>query len=1067
MHYGLTNLIGSGSGGVNVDPVSSAACATVAAYSQCNVKIIVESGAVAGSLGFSVNNSTSLLSKLSQLAKATPAVLQIGIEQAAYNSLSGADGITLSYYHTVINGTPYILVSGLVASSNVGSFNKIVLVDSNGNEIPSQMLVGDTVNNTQGTTFSVLLPIPTGNNISQTIKVQTQQVASGHTTVISTATSSSTLSTQANIGIAEMLPSAVYLTSANPEQIITFSNIGDVTAQLQQLVSNNPNVEVVFNPVSLNSGTMTTAILRLKNTAVSATTGNIVLKYNNGQSETVTSGTVDQNINPTPSPSPAPTPTPGPTPPSPPPPPPTPLAGLTAVFSLDNDFFTSTAVGTVSRQLTLTNSGNTTEDNIILTLPANFTIGAGNSNSCTVIQNNSPATINDNLVAQTGSCNITVTYNNNALTAENTEDITISYNYDNGIPAPVPTEETVNYRVTQSTAVLSLTNPWSPYNFINIASDNTDFATQAFTLYNSGEVDATNVAGSINPASIFTILGNYGSTIAAGTSGDLSLKFGPSSTLGANATTLTVNYEDYPTHAATPVTVNITGSVSNAIAYLKTVGATGFSGGTGQSAATAFALQTGSSGQITLTYENKGNEGATNFKLTTGTISSKLTGTPFTLVTDGCNLDSGGMTLSQGQTCDEVLQYSPTTTGATTLPLNTTSWEYSYSDAHGNYTYNSAPVYFNAYSLAITTIPNSGAENVSPSLNQFTINFSSNDMVNSSVNTNNVSLVSNGGSQNILASCASSEGNTYICTTSTGLIPNTTYNFQGVNLLTTNGNLLNFTSSFTTANVTKYAYIGSFNGGVYKCLINNVTGALSGCIKEQSSINQVEAVFIFNGKAYVSSGAANAIYLCQIDSSTGSLSSCNQTGSNFSQPRGVIVSGSTAYVANSGNSSVTKCTLSDNGTLSGCTNAGVIAINDPQDLTINNNYLLIASNGNSTIVTCSLDSITGLATSCYTNNNPPSKGYQDVMIANGVGYITANGYLASCSYINISGTLTSCINASAPGSSNEGLSIYNNNIYISSFDGAIRWCSLNLDGTISANCSSLTGMGNLTGMSIN
>lgn len=190
LHYSLTNQVGSGQQ-VAIDSVSAAACAEVAAYSQCNVKVIVPAGAVAGSVGYEVdNNGTNLLSRLGKVLKADMAnnIVASGIEQASYNKLSGADGITLSYYHTVINGTPYILVSGLVASANAGTFNKIVLVNGSGTVLPNQELISP-VSNTQGSTFNILLPIPSGNNISQTIKVQTQQVSGRETTVVSTATS--------------------------------------------------------------------------------------------------------------------------------------------------------------------------------------------------------------------------------------------------------------------------------------------------------------------------------------------------------------------------------------------------------------------------------------------------------------------------------------------------------------------------------------------------------------------------------------------------------------------------------------------------------------------------------------------------------------------------------------------------------------------------------------------------------------------------------------------------------------------------------------------------------------
>ena len=314
LHYGLTNAVG-GAAGAEIESASAAKCAIVESNSQCNIKVTVPTGAVAGSVGFTVsNNSTSLLGRLSRLAKVATLTPVMGVEQSAYNSLSGADGVTLSYYHTVINGTPYVLVSGLVASANAGTFNKIVLVNGSGTELANQELIGE-INSTQGSTFNILLPVPSGTNASQTIKLQTQQVANGQTTVVSTATASSTLTTTANVGIAEMLPSAVYLSESNPEQTVTFLNTGDAAAQLQQLVSNNPNVEVVFSPSSLITGATSTATLKLKDSIIAVTTGDITLTYNNGQSETTASAVVEQNVSPTPSPSPAPAPpNPGPDP---------------------------------------------------------------------------------------------------------------------------------------------------------------------------------------------------------------------------------------------------------------------------------------------------------------------------------------------------------------------------------------------------------------------------------------------------------------------------------------------------------------------------------------------------------------------------------------------------------------------------------------------------------------------------------------------------------------------------------------------------------------------------------
>jgi hypothetical protein len=703
LHYSLTNQVGSGQQ-VVIDSVSADACAEVAAYSQCNVKVIIPAGAVAGSVGYVVDNSdTNLLSRLGKVLKAdaTNNIMASGIEQAAYNKLSGADGITLSYYHTVINGTPYILVSGLVASANAGTFNKIVLVNGGGTVLPNQELISP-VSNAQGSTFSILLPIPSGNNISQIIKVQTQQ----DNTAVSTATSSSTLTTTQNVGIAEMLPSAVYLTTANPEQIITFANTGDAIAQLQQLVSNNPNVEIVFNPGSLSSGSTSTATLKLKDKTVAVTSGDVTLTYNNGQTETSTSGTVDQNVNPTPSPSPTPSPTPGPAPA------PTPSAALTAVFSPDNNFFTTTTVGTVSRQLTLTNSGNTDEDAIVLTLPANFTISGGSSNSCTVTQGSSPATISNTLAVGSGNCDVTVTYTNSGVTSLGSDNISIAYNYNNGIAAPTPTSAAVNYKVTQSTANLSLT-PNTAQTYSSIVSDNTAVSTPiSYTLTNSGDETASSLAFNFTGTNSGLFHSIAGGTCTSGgslssTSGSnsctINTQFGPAANGSAGAKTAAFNVSYIPyTGAGTTNTpdVSLSGTVTAAPSATFTSAVTGntFTGGSGTSGA-PYTGYTSTAYTVSVTYTNNSSIPATGFTTAYTTLP-----TGWTMSTHGCNNVS--MAATSG-TCTDVYTLNSALTGTTSINLGnvTASWNDN-SGTYNNQAIQGSTVYANlSVRPAITITP--------------------------------------------------------------------------------------------------------------------------------------------------------------------------------------------------------------------------------------------------------------------------------------------------------------------------------------------------------------------------
>ena len=611
LHYSLTQAVGSGSA-VTLEPSSATNCASVAAHSQCSIKLLVPTGSIAGSIGFSADNKSS---QNKQTQAATGTVSSIGIEQAAYNnSISGADGITLSYYHTVIAGLPYIMVSGLVASSKAGSFNNIVLTDNNANPLPNQELISGSISSAQGSTFNILLPVPSSSGASQIIRVQTQQVASdGSVKVVSTSSNSSTLSTSTKIGIADMLPSAVYLTSTHPEQVVTFANTGDVNAELQALVASSSNIEVSFTPTTIGSGTTTTATLKLKNSAVTASGGSITLSYNDGQEEVKNSAAVGENINLAPSPTPTPTPSPKPAPATP---------GLSTSLSPDNDFFTTTAIGTVSRTMTIHNSGNTPETNFVFTLPNNnFSIASsGNTaDDCTV--NSGTKTVTNSL-SSGGECNLTVIYTKNSATNLANGDISIAYNYNSSTPAPVPATQSVNYKVTQSRAILNL-SPTS-VTYANIVNNSLDSSPAILTLTNTGDLPARNLSRTINPnpSSLFTITGastncGNGNTLPAGESCTITTQFGPASSTVTNATaTLTIsNIAVGGSDSATSTLIGTVLSAQSANISQGVFSGTNFAGGTGADVPNSFQIEQSSTTfpSVSVTLTNSGSVPATNF----------------------------------------------------------------------------------------------------------------------------------------------------------------------------------------------------------------------------------------------------------------------------------------------------------------------------------------------------------------------------------------------------------------------------------------------------------------------
>ncbi len=675
LHYSLSNLVGSGSS-VNIDTASASDCANVAAYSQCNVKLDIPAGAIAGSFAFNFNNTDKAMIK--SLQYSINSLMQIGIEQASYNDIAGPDGISINYYHTVIAGIPYVLVNGIVASNNAGTFNKVVLISNTGTTIPNQQLISSPVNNTQGSTFSILLPVPTGSNSTQTFKIQTQLVESDDTISSKVNSDASyTLSTTSEVGIANMLPGTIFLTASNPQQILTFANTGDNIAQLQKLVASEPNIEVVFTPEQLPSGTTTTATLKLRNITTTARSGSVTLDYNNGKNETSVAGDVNQNITPQPSP----TPTPSPTPPVPP----APMAELITNLTPDSNFFKTTNGAPVSRQLTLTNSGNTTENNFVLTLPANFTISAGNNNSCTVTLANSPATISDSLAATTGSCTVTVTYTNNTATSQTVGNISIAYNYNNGIAA-TPKTISMNYRVTQSSANLSLT-PNTAQTYSSITSNNSDVSTPInYTLTNIGEVSATNLAFNFagTDPNLFQVItgGSCGSSLSnaiGSNTCNINTQFGPApnGSAGGKTATFNVGYTPYSgggTTATANVALNGTVTAAPSASYSVAYSSAAFTTGTGTEA-TPYQGLISSNYTITVTYTNNSAIDATNF-----TTSSFTASDGFSQTTHGC--DNVSMSANSG-TCIDVYTLNSTAPGNHSLNLAsvTTSW----TDSSGTY----------------------------------------------------------------------------------------------------------------------------------------------------------------------------------------------------------------------------------------------------------------------------------------------------------------------------------------------------------------------------------------------
>ena len=728
--YQLGDRIGSGEH-AKIDEPSAKSCSTLSANSKCIIKIQIPPTLISGSFSIYAYNDNH--------EDATPgySILQkpfIGIEQAKYSTSPDASGITLYYYRTVTTKVPYVRVNGLVASGNVGDINNVVLVDSKGNPIPDQELLSGNLGAHisklgKGTTFSYVIPTPASSGLSQTIKAQVNKsLPDGSTSRLKNGIGSSTILTSDNVGIVSSLQNAIFLTNKNPSQTISFYNNGDSKAILKKVFSANKNLVLSFNPQELNSGERAIATVSLKDKNIHATTSSVELSYINGKNDITQDILVYQNIDPysadgttpsviappienpvipepTPNPEPIPSPEPGREA----------KPGLAAAFTSNNNFFTTTKIGKVSRQLTITNTGNVPDKQINIDLPDGFSIENGSTNSCEVVNTANPATINNILESESGSCNLIVNYQNNLKTAQKKTKLKINYMYDNAQTAPAPVSVDVNYRVSQSTANLYLKPAESKY-FGSIINDNNQVSTtESFTLVNTGDEAASNLNFKFSEFSLFKIVAGScvnQKTLSADSgknSCTISVRFGPTShgSNGLKSETFSVSYNPYPNGGTVNSNhITLSGMVTQAsMAEISRsiFGKSGFLSGMG-SRESSFVGHINTNNYVNIKYVNNSTKTAANNFSTKEPESNGA----WILSTHGCN----NVNLSaNGGNCTDTFKLNSRIQGSHDLILGKAGWGDS-SDNHQNQAISGiSTIYASLYPglvIEVPPIPNGG-----------------------------------------------------------------------------------------------------------------------------------------------------------------------------------------------------------------------------------------------------------------------------------------------------------------------------------------------------------------------
>lgn len=975
VQYKLGAIVGDASK-ITIDSTSAANCAKIAANSSCSIKLITPAYTTAGSFNVSASNNATLLNNLAtkanernkSLAANLPNTATVGSQQILYTTTTGANGVTLYYQNTVIAGVPYIMVTGVVNSSQVGNLNTVTLIGPDNTPIPGQKVISGNMGAgapslTMGSTFSILLPAPTGANATQTIKVQTQQIASNGTvsnTQIST--NSSTLTTTTGVAIINMLPSSIYLTESNPSQQITFSNTGDVAGQLQSLVASNSNIEVVFSSTSVAPGGKATATLRLKDPSVPAASSSITLSYNNGKTEIKQSSVVDQNVVPGPNPTPV------------PPPGPTPVAGLTATLA-NNNFNVTTVKHTTFESMTITNTGNTTESNFVLTMPnSNFSLvdNAGSANDCKVTSGAIDLT---QALESSTNCVVTVKYDNNTVTS-GSGNISITYNYGNGTPAPSAATAAVNWNVAQSTANLSITGDVAnPYIYPTTLSDGSgESNTMIFTIKNTGEVAATGISSVVNSTTLAGLFASNNTastpacsdTLAPDTTCQIGVQFGPipdNTAAGTKNGDLTISYKEFEA-ATTDSTIvqNLQGQVATSGSAIFNAPQTGTASGfTDNTWASLSINQNTTNGVITYTLTNTGADAATNFIVT---LPSAPTG--WTNIATTCPTATG-TNLAPQASCNVTLIANTATAGTIAATNFTLGLAWSDQDSPSGDTQNMQIDTPAVTVVALTPYPFEAPAGIT--LNKAETYAYITNMMNNTVTQCSVK-------DGVLSNCTNSGATGLNMPIGITLNPAGTFAFitNGKDFTVTqcsvnNGTLSNCANSGATGlhppfGITldrKGAYAFITNLGtqtVTQCSVNN--GTLSNCANSGAtglSAPQGIALDPSDGFAFITNRGTNTVTKCFV--TNGTLSNCADSGATgLDNPNGIIAKltpyGQYAFIANTDNSTVTRCRIIA-GSLSNCANSGATGLFVPSAITLNSigTYAFITDLTN-TVIQCSV-----------------------------------------------------------------------------------------------------------------
>jgi hypothetical protein len=681
----------TGTNNITVANGASNPCYNVSAGKSCTFPVTVAANPNQGSFSVVVTAANADVSSLSKVAGSLKSLVgikagqsfdltsSIGLVNVPANTGAGANGITFLYNTPVTaaaNGSTIVPITAVVGS-NVGAFNTLNLTTAGGTLLNFSTLSGNSGsglgNLAPGSVVSFNLIIPAGVT-SYSFYAQALEngspIANGQSTNQNTITLNPATTPT---GILSAQPQSFSLTTSKTSQILTYTNIGNGPISSISITPPSPLIagsSTCNGTLAVNSS----CTYSVSFTPTLSGAGSIVASYNNGQTTTSTTArVVYTGVS---------------------------ESGLTITSNNNFTFTGTTAAPSNATQITIQNSGNTSEGNIAFTVPTHFSLGAGSSNSCTLSSN----TVT-NTLAPNGVCTLTLTYTNNTATASSNANLSANYTYGNSQTAT--TSVTLTYSTTQSSAALTITP--ASQSFGSIANNNAESTSHTFTLTNtSSDTAATSVTPTITGtnASLFSQSNNTcGGTINAESSCSITVKFGPTSTAaGSESAVLNVAYTPYLSGATANSTSSLTGTVilPTSANMSASFSGSGFAGGDGESANSTFQIQSGSTGTLNVVYTNNGTGAANNFTTTATNIGL------WNRSAHGCNTT----TVAVNGTCTDTYTINSGTPGANNF--NYTNITASYNDESGSVTNqqiipataSNSMTYVNVYApaaIAITT----------------------------------------------------------------------------------------------------------------------------------------------------------------------------------------------------------------------------------------------------------------------------------------------------------------------------------------------------------------------------